>query len=67
MAEITRPRTGIFLREVFRILINKPEGMPAKEVLAELPKAIPLTDYESGYYPSALISSVVTGKVDVQG
>lgn len=53
MAEITRPRTGIFLREVFRILINKPEGMPAKEVLAELPKAIPLTEYESGYYPSA--------------
>lgn len=53
MAEITRQRTGLFLREVFRILINKPEGLPAKEVLAELPKAIPLTEYESGYYPSA--------------
>ena len=36
MAEITRQRTGLFLRELFRILINKPEGMPAKEVLAEI-------------------------------
>lgn len=53
MAEITRQRTGLFLREIFRILINKQEGMPAKEVMAELPKAIPLTEYESGYYPAA--------------
>jgi len=53
MAEITRQRTGLFLRELFRILINKPEGMPAKEVLAELPKVIPLTEYEKGFYPSA--------------
>jgi restriction system protein len=53
MAEITRQRTGQFLREIFRLLLDEPDGMPAKEVLAELPKSIPLTEYESGYYPSA--------------
>ena len=53
MAEITRQRTGQFLREIFTILINKPEGLPAKVVLAELPKVIKLTEFESGYYPSA--------------
>ena len=53
MAEITRQRTGQFLREIFTILVNKPDGLPAKVVLAELPKTIKLTEFESGYYPSA--------------
>lgn len=52
MAEITPQRTGQFLRFVFKLLIDKPEGLPAKEVLAEIPKAIPLTEYESGHFPS---------------
>lgn len=52
MADITRQRTGQFLREAFRILMDKPDGLPAKDVLAMLPNSIPLTTYESGYYPS---------------
>jgi len=54
MPEITRQRTGQFLRVVFKLLMDKPDGLPAKDILAELPKAIPLTEYESGYYPSSL-------------
>ena len=53
MADITRKRTGQFLRIIFELLLDKPDGLPAKEVLAEVPKSIPLTEYESGYYPSA--------------
>jgi len=52
MAEITRQRTGQFLRVIFKLLFDKPEGMPAKDVLAEIPKVMTLTEYESGYYPS---------------
>lgn len=53
MAEITRQRTGQFLRIILKFLIDKPEGLAAKDVLGEIPKAISLTEYESGYYPSA--------------
>jgi restriction system protein len=52
MAEITRQRTGQFLQVIFKLLSDKPEGMPAKDVLAEIPKVITLTEYESGYYQS---------------
>lgn len=56
MAEITRQRTGQFLRVIFKLLQDKPDGMPAKDVLAEIPKQVTLTEYESGYYPSSLNS-----------
>lgn len=53
MAEITRQRTGQFLRIIFKLLLDIPDGLPAKDILAEIPKALPLSEYESGYYPSA--------------
>jgi restriction system protein len=53
MADITRKRTGQFLQIIFKLLLDKPDGLPAKEVLAEVPKSISLSEYESGYYPSA--------------
>ncbi len=56
MPEITRQRTGQFLQVVFKLLLDKPEGLPAKEVLAEIPKKVALTEYENGYYPSSLNS-----------
>jgi restriction system protein len=56
MAEITRQRTGQFLRVIFKLLQDKPDGLPAKDVLAEIPKQVTLTEYESGYYPSSLNS-----------
>jgi restriction system protein len=34
------------------LLWDKPDGLPAKEVLAAIPKSITLTDFESGYYSS---------------
>lgn len=52
MAEITRQRTGQFLRVIFKLLMDKPDGPPAKDILAEIPKVIPLTEYESGYFTS---------------
>ena len=52
MADITRRRTGEFLRIVFQLLWDKPDGVPAKEILEAIPKAIKLTDYENGFYPS---------------
>ena len=52
MADITRRRTGEFLRIVFKVLWEKPEGLPAKDVLAAIPDSIQLTEYEKGYYPS---------------
>jgi len=52
MAEITRRRTGEFLRIVYELLSDKPEGLPAKEILDTIPKSTQLTEYESGYYAS---------------
>jgi restriction system protein len=52
MAEISRQRTGQFLRVVFDLLLGKPDGLPVKDILAEIPKVIPLTEYELGYYSS---------------
>ncbi len=52
MADITRRRTGEFLRIVFDQLLDKPDGLPAKEILDAIPKKTQLTEYERGYYPS---------------
>ncbi len=52
MANITRRRTGEFLREVCTILWDKPEGLPAKVILDNVAKVIPLTDFEKGSYSS---------------
>ena len=50
--DITPQRTGELLRIVFEMLWNKEDGMPAKEILATIPTVIPLSEYESGTYPS---------------
>ncbi len=50
MAEITRRRTGELVRKLFEILVTHPEGMKAKDALAALAAAIPLTPYEQGSY-----------------
>ncbi|WP_284337656.1 Mrr restriction system protein [Comamonas sp. NoAH] len=52
MAEITRRRTGEFLRELFSILMAAPEGMRASEALQVLADRFTLTPYEAGYYDS---------------
>ena len=52
MAEVTRRRTGEFVRKLFEILQGEPDGMPASDALVALEKHFHLTAYESGAYPS---------------
>ncbi len=52
MPEVTLSRIGELLRSVFELLWNRPEGLPAKEILAILPEITPLSEYERGYSTS---------------
>jgi restriction system protein len=52
VAEITRQRTGELLRKLFEILKQAPEGLPAKDAMAQLEHAVKLTPYEAGMYES---------------
>lgn len=51
MAEVTKRRAGELVRGVFEILMQAPEGMPAKEVLQKLVERVPPSEFESTYYP----------------
>jgi restriction system protein len=51
MAEITRYRKGELVRGVFKILINNPDGLKAKNVLKELESIVPPTEFENTCYP----------------
>ena len=51
MAEITRKRVGELQRGVFKILLDFPDGLPAKEVLNRLPQVVPPTEFEKSDYP----------------
>ena len=51
MAEVTVTRVGELLRSVLELLWNKPEGIPAQEILSYLPQITHLTEYEKGYAP----------------
>lgn len=52
MTEVTLGRIGELLRSTFELLWNKPEGLPARDLLALLPEITPLTEYERTYSPS---------------
>jgi restriction system protein len=49
MADLTLNRIGELLRSVLELLWNKPDGMPAREILAIVPEITELTEYERGY------------------
>jgi len=51
MPEITRKRNGELQRGVIKILIDHPDGMPARDVLQLLEKEVPPTDFEKASYP----------------
>ncbi len=51
MADVTLNRIGELLRGVLELLWTKPDGMPAREVLAFLPEVTDLTDHERGFAP----------------
>lgn len=52
MAEITRRRNGELVRALFDILLNRPEGLQAREALAQVERRVPPTDFEKSSYPS---------------
>jgi restriction system protein len=52
MPEITRRRTGEFLRNLFELLLKHPDGMQARDALDALEARLSLTDYENGTYES---------------
>ena len=52
MAQVTHRRGGEMLRKVFEILLDHPDGLPAKEVLERTAQSLTLTEFEKSYYPS---------------
>lgn len=52
MALISVQRIGELIQALFRILEKEPDGMKAREALAALAGAVPLTEYEAGSYES---------------
>ena len=52
MPEVTRRRTGEFLRVLFPILMDHPDGMRARDALAALRSKVTLSEYEFGEYAS---------------
>ncbi len=52
MADNTFQRIAELLRGIIELLWYKPAGLPAKEVIALLPKVTPLTEFEVGYSSS---------------
>ena len=52
MANITRRRTGEFLRALFARIMSEPEGIAGSVALAAVRAAIPLSEFEKGIYPS---------------
>lgn len=49
MAEVTLARIGELLRSVLDLLWNKPAGLPAGDVMTQLPHTLALTEYELGF------------------
>lgn len=52
MPNVSKRRTGEFIRILYGILKTQPEGMRAAEALAQLEKKVTLTDYEASDYES---------------
>lgn len=51
MPDITRRRVGELQRGVIKILLDVPDGLPAKEVLSRLEHVVPPTEFEKSDYP----------------
>ncbi len=39
------------MRGIFKILLDSPDGLPAKEVLHRLEQVVPPTEFEKSDYP----------------
>ncbi|MBI3637696.1 MAG: Mrr restriction system protein [Candidatus Rokubacteria bacterium] len=52
MAEISIRRSGELVRKAFEILIDHPDGLPARDVLREIERRVTLSDFERSDYPN---------------
>jgi restriction system protein len=52
MAEVTISRYGELSRGVFAVLMDKPDGLPAQQVLREVEASVPPTPFEQENYPN---------------
>lgn len=53
MKNVTLTRVGELIRAVFELLWNRPEGMPARDLMTFVPEVISLTEYEKGLSPQS--------------
>src|SRR6266446_4600895 len=51
MSNISRRRVGELQRGVFKILLEHPEGLQAKEIISRMEQVVPPTDFEKTDYP----------------
>ncbi len=51
MAEITSRRRGELVRGVFEVLMDKPDGVPAAQVLKAVEQTVPPSEFERATYP----------------
>jgi restriction system protein len=51
VAETSRSRQGELIRAVFDVLRDRPDGVPAAEVLTEVERRVPPTEFENEAYP----------------
>jgi restriction system protein len=51
MSNISVRRLGELQRGVFKILLDHPDGLLAKEVIGRMPHLVPPTDFERSDYP----------------
>ena len=52
MADASNTRVGEMQRGVFKILLDQPDGLPAREVLQRMKVVLPPTDFEKADYPN---------------
>lgn len=52
MADVTNRRVGELQRGVLKVLLDNPDGLPAKTVIEQLKQVIPPTDFEMREYAS---------------
>jgi restriction system protein len=52
MAEINNRRSGELMRAAFAALLDKPDGLPAGEVIRRVEQVVPPTPFEAADYPN---------------
>src|ERR1700683_1022786 len=51
MSNVSRLRIGELQRGVFKILLEQPEGLAAKEIIKRMEQVVPPTEFEKADYP----------------